>query len=269
MQNMRDLGYALTLALISVGLMVGSLSISLVEFVPDTASTNTLTQPPPQPVTITATFPPTFTPTFSAESPTPTITLTATITSTPPLNCPVPQGWTLITVQYGDTLETIASRYATTADVLRSGNCLLVPNLVAGSQLWVPIASTATVRVCNKGAVGWVPNYVVQRGDTLYSIAINHYTTLDLMRNVNCRTGDLILAGEVLWVPNVATRTPAASPLPGLTITPPPTEPLTETALPFTPTFIPTNTPVPATNTPIPTSTPIPTQTPSLTAFPP
>ena len=39
MQGMRDLGNALIVALISVGLMIGALSISLVEFVPEAAPT--------------------------------------------------------------------------------------------------------------------------------------------------------------------------------------------------------------------------------------
>ena len=92
---------------------------------------------------------------------------------------------------------------------------------------------TNTPVVCSQGAAGWVKSYMVKPGDTIYAIATNHYTTAGLLKSVNCRTSDLILVGEILWVPNVATRTPYPTPLPGSTVTPYPTDPLTETALPL------------------------------------
>jgi len=87
------------------------------------------------------------------------------------------------------------------------------------------------------------------------------------LQKVNCKTTELIFTGEVLWVPNVATRTPYPTLLPGVTASPYPTDPLTETALPFTLTVIPSNTPVPNTSTPVPTFTAIPTLTASPTPF--
>jgi LysM repeat protein len=179
-------------------------------------------------------------------------------------------------IQAGETLESIAARYRVSKDELRSANCLLSDNLVAGTILYAPPAMTSTPILCNQGAAGWVNTYIVRPGDTLYAIASNHYTTVGLLKSVNCRISDLILPGETLWVPNIATRTPYPTPLPGTqsAVTPYPTLPLTETALPYTATFTvePSNTPAP-TNTPtpiptVPTSTPEPTLTPSPTAFP-
>ncbi len=259
MQSLRDLGNALVVALISIGLMIGALSISLVEFVPEavpTATNNLLLSPAP--VTATATFPPTLVPTLGLESLIPTITQTFTITVTPPASCLPPFGWILqITIQAGDTLGSIAARYRVTKDELRSANCLLSDNLIPGSKLYVPPAPTSTFAVCIPGAVGWTYSYIVQPGDTFYRIGYNHYTTLDLMKRVNCRTSDTIYPGDRLWVPNVATRTPFPTALPGVTGTPYPTEPLTETAIPFTATTEPSSTPVPPTWTPIPTDTPV------------
>ena len=275
---MRGFRNALVAALISTGLMIGALSISLVEFVPQAAPTATnILLPSPVHLTATSTLIPTFTPTIGLESPTPSITPTFTITATPPASCQPPFGWGGIVIQAGETLESIATRYRISKDELRRANCLLSDNLVAGTILYAPPAMTSTPVICSQGATGWIKTYIVKPGDTMYAIASNHYTTVGLLKNVNCRTSDLIHAGETLWVPNVATRTPYPTPLPGSTVTPYPTEPLTETALPYTATIlpytatitiVPSSTPEPNTSTPIPTSASVPTFTPSPTAFP-
>ena len=269
MQGVRDFGNALVIALISIGLMVGSLSVSLVEFVPVATTTATSNQlPSPIPLTATATFPATLTPTFSLESPTPSITPTSTMTNTPSGSCAIPFGWNQITVQAGNTLLSIATNYRTTIDELRRANCLFSDNLVAGSTLYVPPVAPNTVVACSPGAANWVRTYLVKSQETFYSISSNYSISVGLLKSVNCRTSDYLQAGEVIWVPNSPTRTPAPSPLPGSTITPLPTDPLTETALPYTITVQPTNTLVPPSNTPLPTSTSAPVVTASPTAFP-
>jgi LysM repeat protein len=275
-QGLRGVSNALVVALISVGLMVGALSISLVGFVPQvtpTAADSLI--PSPLPLTATNTLPPTLTPTLGLESPTPTITLTATITSTPPASCMPPSGWGQIIVQAGDTLDSIAARYRTSKEELRSANCLLIDSLVAGSALYAPPVATITSAACVQGAAGWAKNYTVRSGDTFFGISFNYYTNANQLKLVNCRISDQIYVGEILWVPSVATRTPAPhpTPLPLDTVTPIiyPTDPLTETALPytetvlpFTATVIPTNTPVPPTDVPTATAIPSPTAFPAL-----
>jgi len=268
--QLRDLGNALVIALISVGLMVGALSISLVEFVPQATVTATGILPPsPEPLTATPTSTPTLTPTLSLESPVPSVTPTFTNTNTsfPAVFCQPPAGWRQIIIGAGDTLDIIALRYRTSTDDLRRANCLLTDNLVAGTILYAPVVATTTPARCSQGAAGWSKNYAVKSGDTVYSIAVNHYTTAGLLKAVNCRASDLIYPGESLWVPNVTTRTPSPTSIPGIvvpgnTVTPYPTDPLTQTALPFTLTPIPSATPVPPSPTPLPfTLTPVPSPT--------
>ena len=106
--------------------------------------------------------------------------------------------------------------------------------MVSGTFLYVPPVPANTTAACVSGKAGWTKSYVVKTGDNLYRIGYDHYTTLEDMRRVNCRVGDTIYVNEVLWIPNVASRTPLPSPLPGSTITPYPTQPLTETVLPYT-----------------------------------
>ena len=269
MKSVRDITNALLVAVFSIGLMLGALSISLVEFVPEAAPTATDNLfASPVPLTATSTFPPTLVPTLGPESPTPSITLTYTNTSTPPSSCQPPLGWvTQITIQIGETLEEIAARYRTTKEQLRTANCLFNDNLIAGSKLYVPPAATNTPTVCIPGAVGWTKNYVIQPGDVIFRIGYNHYVTTGAMMTVNCRVSESIFPGEILWVPNVATRTPIPTPLPGVTVTPFPTEPLTETVLPFTSTTLPSETPVPPTATTAPSATSAPTLTASPTSF--
>jgi len=254
---------AIVVALISVGLIIGALSISLVEFVPEaapTATTNLL--PSPAPLTATSTLTPSLVPTNAPESPIPSITATFTNTATPPTSCQPPFGWiNQITVQVGDTLDSIAIRNRVSKDDLRSANCLLSDTLITSSKLYVPPTPTSTIITstiastiarCIPGAAGWVHSYIVQPGDTLFRIGYSHYTTLDLMRKANCRVSDTIYAGENLWVPNIATRTPSpTSFIPSNT-------PVTPTST-ATPTDIPTST---ATPTDIPTSIPTPTDIP-------
>ncbi len=268
MQGLRDFGNALVIALLSIGLMVGALSISLVEFVPEASPTATsVLLPSPLPLTATQTLLPTSTLLPGLETATNTIVPTNTNIAVQG-SCQHPVGWGQILIQSSDSLDSLAIRYRVNRDDLKRGNCLVSDNLLANTVLYVPPVSTSTVAGCRTGAAGWIKNYVVKAGDTIYAIATNYSTTAGLLKSVNCHPSDLIYAGDLLWVPNSPTRTPFPTQLPGITATPYPTEPLTETALPFTITPQPSDTPVPPTSTIAPTSTPIPTPTASLTAFP-
>lgn len=260
----HELGTALIVTLASIGFVFGALSISLVEFIPEATPSATFALPAsPMPVTATATLPPSATQDPNIA----TATFTITHTSVASHSCPQPEGWITYTIQANDTLESLSSKYRTDGNVLRKNNCLLSDNLIPGTLLYVPLIPTSTVAACSPGAVGWVKNYTVARGDTLYAIATNHYTTVALLKKVNCKNTEFIVAGETLWVPNVATRTPVLTPFPNITASPYPTDPLTETALPFTETVAPTSTSMP--NTPTTASTPtfISTPSPSLTPF--
>jgi len=288
-KGLPGIGNALVVAVISVGLMVGALSISLVEFVPEVTPTVAEDNPIPSPVplTVTDTPLPTLTPTLGLKSPTPSDTPTSTITSTPPASCLPPTGWVQVVIQAGETVDSISAGYRVSTDELRNANCLLIDNLMAGTVLYVPpvgtntpapvIVATSTSAYCTPGAAGWVKNYRVQPGNTIYAIAYNYYTTEYQIKNVNCYTSDLLRVGEIMWVPNITPRTPVPYPTyqPSSTVTPYATESFTETTLPFTTTVLPftatvypSNTPIPATITVFQTYTAIPTPTVNLTLFP-
>lgn len=93
-------------------------------------------------------------------------------------------------------------------------------------------------RSCNAPA-GWDNSYIVNVGDTLYKVALMHYTTVSSLQNANCMgASTVIYPGERLWVPSITTRTPDIEPYPFISTTAYPTDPITETPLPFTATPI-------------------------------
>jgi LysM repeat protein len=110
-------------------------------------------------------------------------------------------------------------------------------------------ASTPTPWPCaDSPPTHWRP-YVVGRGDTLFSLAHRHGTTMDAIIFYNCLRSTQVWVGQRLYLPPLPT----------------PTHTLTPTATPTntpTPTDTPTNTPTP---TDTPTSTPTPTVPPDTT----
>src|SRR6185436_6287296 len=201
-------------------------------------------------------------------SETPTATQTATpsatntVLNTPlaPTICTPPVGWVRIIAGAGDTIYSIAQRYNTTAENLSAANCLQSADLPAGYTLYVPPVPTVTVIPCGPPA-GWVKTHIVQPGDTLFRIALSYGITYPQLQRANCMgSSTTIFAGQLLWVPNVPTRTP------GITIVPNfPTATPSFTQQP-TATFMPTDSPTPSlTTAPTNTSEPTSTFTPSFT----
>lgn len=244
MQALRQLGVGVIIAIASVILVLGGIFLSLAETLPAPA---TPTQIPP---TLPLSFPtPTATETLLVAVETLTETETASPTTTlvvlQPTTCTPPTGWIRVTTSGSDTIYSLAQRYKTSAESLSAANCLVSFDLPAGFALYVPPVPTVTVIPCGPPA-GWVRAYTVQRGDTLYRIALSYGLTFTQLQRANCMgSSTTIYTGQRLWVPNIPTRTP----VPGVTIVPDfPTE-----------TSIPTDTDIPASNTP--TDPPPPTAT--------
>ena len=216
MQTLRQLGGGVIVAIISVVLVIGGIFLSLAETLP----------PPATPTQIPPTFPESF-PTSTAttlgfpatdtETPAlPTMTASQTLVALAPTTCTPPSGWIVITTGSGDTVYTLAERYKTTAENLNTANCLTAAELPAGLALYVPPVPTVTVIPCGP-PFGWVRNHIVQRGDTLFSIALSYNITYPQLQRGNCMgSSTTIYPGQRLWVPNVPRRTP----VPGVTVIP-------------------------------------------------
>ena len=183
-----------------------------------------------------------------AETATATVTATATFTPTfTPTPTPTPTA-TPITYQIlpGDTLERIAQQYGTTVDLLAQQNnidnvhqidvgvILVIPTAIPppATATLVPTAAPVTISTADAYTI-----YVVQAGDTLSQIAVDHSTTVAAISQLNGITNPrTIFIGQRLRIPS-ATGTPVSPP------SGPPQETATPTVQP-TPTPLPTSVPV-------------------------
>lgn len=262
MQNLRQLGGGVIIAIFSIILVVGGIFLSLAETLPP-AATPTLVQPtlplslPSPTATVeTASASPSPTASQASETPTQIPSLFPTTISSLPATCTPPSGWTRVITSAGDTIYSLAERYKTSAESLSIANCLLSADVPAGFALYVPPVPTVTVIACGPPR-GWARNHVVQPGDNLYRIALSYGTTYPQLQRANCMgSSTTIYSGQRLWVPNIPTRTP----VPGITVIPDfPTATATAT---------PTDIIIPPTDTPTPTPTEPPTATPTETLPP-
>ncbi len=231
------------------------------------------------------------TPTFTW-SPPPVSTPTSWPTATATEPCIPPANWLPYTVQQGDSLQSLALRHGIPVYLLVQANCLVSQTILPGQVIWVPPANVTPTHTVVRTPCGPPPGwrqYPVQAGDTLYSLAQRHRTTVLAIKHANCLTSNLIFVGQKLWLPPLPptwtptltatptetptvtptpTSTSETSPLPTPTETPSPTVTLTPAT--ETPTATPTDTLTPTTETPAtPTDTPTPpTETPTETALP-
>lgn len=281
MESLRQVGSGLLFGLVCLAIVLGGFALSMVEGGMGAVAipSSTWTQAAP------ATRVPAISPTLPLETPTqplnpitdtPAPTATETFTPPPPpTNCPPPAGWVATVVQVYDTLPGLAQTYRTSVDAIRQANCLVSDQLVPGSFLYVPPLPTATLIPCG-APPGWV-NYVVQSGDTLFSLSQKFRTSVAELQRANCLgSSTFIQAGKVIKVPNVPTSTPLNSatpsatfivikeetPTPTLTLPAPTTEAPPTTEVPSQTPVPPSDTPPPPTNTPSPTATIPPTATP-------
>ncbi len=295
MSHLRQVFSGALVALISISIVLGGLSLALLEGGIELAQ-----RQPSAPPLLTNTPE-----TVSAEpgvmiSPTPQSP--GTVTATPTLvevdGCPPPADWVTIRVKRGDTLQALASAYGIDHDTLKQNNCLEIDDLLPGSVLFVPRigvtpsptpTESGLQAVCGPPA-GWAL-YTVKPNDNLYRLGLEFGVSFEELQWANCLGNSrLIVTGSQIYVPPgpqtpvgetqepTRTRTPFASPSTSptttatrLLATPTPTiQPSIQPSatLTHTPSRTPTAMASPTrtrteTHTPTSTSTPSPTSTPA------
>lgn len=100
-------------------------------------------------------------------------------------------------VQKGDSLWSIANANNTTVDELANLNDLGTNTIYVGQVLQIPNSGTGGVETPDVGNT-----YVVQKGDTLYSIALKYNTTPTAIINKNNLTSNVLSVGQVLSIPD-------------------------------------------------------------------
>lgn len=96
-------------------------------------------------------------------------------------------------VQKGDTLYSIANKLGTTVSELKKENNLTTNTLQIGEVLRIPTKEIYE---------GEENVYIVQKGDTLYSIAAANNTTVDELKKTNNLTSNILSTGQLLKIPS-------------------------------------------------------------------
>ena len=122
------------------------------------------------------------------------------------------QGQSTHVVQPGENLFRIALRYSTTVEALVALNALSDANAIyVGQRLLIPHSSGDAAEP--GASLGPGGTYVVQRGDTLSTIALRYgVTTWTLMQANGLFSASLIFVGQQLFIPGVDLATSATRP---------------------------------------------------------
>ena len=99
------------------------------------------------------------------------------------------------TVKSGDSLWSIANKYETTVNTLKSLNNLTSDVLNVGQVLLIPNESS-------NGSSNNSSTYTVKAGDSLWNIANKYGITVDELKNLNGLTSNMLKIGQVLKVPS-------------------------------------------------------------------
>lgn len=92
-------------------------------------------------------------------------------------------------IQKGDTLYSIARQYGVSVESIVALNAIKDPGkIIPGESLQIPHDDAKN-------------EYIVKKGDTLYSIARAHATTVDMIKTLNKLKTDSIMPGQVLSLP--------------------------------------------------------------------
>jgi LysM repeat protein len=205
----------ITLSLpIALGLMVLVLAIGAVVVFALLNSTGRVVEPTQVP-TIT-------------ETPTLTLTPTASLTPTPfPTGTPLPP--LEYSIQSGDFCSTIAAFFNVSVQSIVLLNNLPADcgTLIVGQILLIPQptptaspqpSSTLSEAQSTEDACEKLP-YVVGENDTLSGIARNYNISMDILKEYNAKSSDVVFQGETIMIP-LCQRLPTPGPTP--TATPPP-----------------------------------------------
>lgn len=98
------------------------------------------------------------------------------------------------TVKSGDSLWSISRKFGITVDELKSANNLSSNLLSVGQNLIIP----------GKKAQATDDEYVVKKGDTLYSIARKYNTSVDNLKSINNITTDSLAIGQIIKLPSTS-----------------------------------------------------------------
>lgn len=107
-------------------------------------------------------------------------------------------------VKKGDSLWSIANQYGTTVNDLKKYNNLITDSLSIGQVIEIP-SSTSIVTPSEDDIINENNMYLVQNGDTLWSISRKFGVAVDDIRRLNNLTNDILSVGMNLLIPTGTT----------------------------------------------------------------
>ena len=111
-------------------------------------------------------------------------------------------------VKKGDTLYSIAKKYDTTADMIIQDNGLFNTNLKIGQNLKIRTEESEVLECFGED---YTPTnnteYIVKKGDSLYSIAKKYNSSISEIINLNNLKSTTLNIGQVLKIPNSTNNT--------------------------------------------------------------
>lgn len=102
-----------------------------------------------------------------------------------------PQDYIIYTVQRGDTLYQIATKFNTDIDAIKFLNNLKSDTLSIGQQILIPTTVPTETYII----------YTVEKGDSLYSIAKKYNISVEELKTANNLTNNLLNIGQTLKIP--------------------------------------------------------------------
>lgn len=103
-------------------------------------------------------------------------------------------------VKKGDNLYSIARQYGINVSDLKKYNNLASDVLSIGQIIEIP-SSTSIVTPSEDDIINEENTYIVQRGDTLYSISKKYGVSIEDIRNANNLTSDILTVGSTIIIP--------------------------------------------------------------------
>ncbi len=109
-------------------------------------------------------------------------------------------------VQKGETLSFLASTYGTSVKAIMAANGIKNSSYIKqGASLTIPVrgrvAVGSTIPVSTKGLEGKVTEYIVKKGDSLWTIANRFNTTTTTIQSLNQLNDTALTIGQTLMVP--------------------------------------------------------------------
>ncbi len=123
-----------------------------------------------------------------------------------------PPDWVLTPITPGETLFDLSLRTNVSAEKIRLANCLEPGSPLNLTALYLPNPAAPPAPTPPCGPPSTWRQYTVQRGETMFRLALRSGTTIAAILNANCLSSTNLQAGQVIFLPPMGAVPPTAVP---------------------------------------------------------